>query len=78
MSTSTLQEMKRRIAKSYEQYNHNHRISELYDYNLERDFREAVMNFLYEDTVKLFKSASEGNMLVKLTDIFLMNVTVRT
>ena len=71
MSTSTLQEMKRRIAKSYEQYNHNHRISELYDYNLERDFREAVMNFLYEDTVKLFKSASEGNMLVKLTDISL-------
>lgn len=36
---------------------------------LERRFREKVQDFLYEDNVKLFRSATEGNILVKLTDI---------
>ena len=38
---------------------------------LERRFREAVMNFLYADDVKLFKSETEGIMLVRLMDISL-------
>lgn len=41
----------------------------MYDYNYEREFREKVMEFLYNDKPKLFKSASEGNILVKLMDI---------
>ena len=36
---------------------------------LERRFREKVEDFLYANDVKLFRSATEGNILVKLTDI---------
>jgi len=71
LKDSSLQMVKNNIALSYKEYNQQHRISELYDYTLEREFREAVMDFLYADNVKLFKSAAEGNMLVKLTDISL-------
>ena len=28
-----------------------------------------VLEFLYDDSIKLFKSTTEGNILVKLTDI---------
>ena len=38
---------------------------------LEKVFRERVMDFLYADTVKLFKSETEGIMLVKLMNISL-------
>lgn len=37
----------------------------------ERAFREKVMEFLYNDEVKLWKSASEGCILVRLTGITL-------
>lgn len=39
--------------------------------NLERIFRERVIQFLHNDRVKLFKSPTEGNMLIKLTNISL-------
>lgn len=42
-----------------------------YDYTYEREFRHAVMTFLYDNNVKLFKSAQEGNILVKLMNISL-------
>lgn len=42
-----------------------------YDYTKEREFRHAVMTFLYDNNVKLFKSAQEGNILVKLMSISL-------
>ena len=42
---------------------------EMYDYSYERDFREKVMAFLYEDKVRLFKSPTEGNILVRLMEI---------
>ena len=42
-----------------------------YDYTYEREFREAVEEFLHNGKVKLFKSLQEGNMLVKV-----MNVTL--
>lgn len=35
----------------------------------EKIFRDKVMDFLYDNSVKLFKSATEGNILVKLTNI---------
>ena len=38
---------------------------------IERKFRERVMNFLYADNVKLFKSETEGIMLIRLMDISL-------
>ena len=37
----------------------------------ERLFREKVMDFLYDNNVKLFKSATEGNILIKLTGVSL-------
>ena len=42
-----------------------------YDYTQEREFRHAVMTFLYDNKVKLFKSSQEGNILVKLMSISL-------
>ena len=35
----------------------------------ERLFREALINFLYNDKVKLFKSPTEGNVLIRLTNV---------
>lgn len=40
-----------------------------YDYIHEKDFREAVLNFLYDGQPKLFKSPTEGNVIVRLMDI---------
>lgn len=39
------------------------------DFVYEKKFRDAVINFLMDSQVKLFRSATEGNYLVRLTDI---------
>lgn len=43
-----------------------------YDYKREFDFREKVLDFLQDGKPKLFKSATEGNIIVRL-----MNVTAQ-
>ena len=40
-----------------------------YDFTYEREFREAVEEFLLNSKVKLFKSLQEGNMFVKLMNV---------
>lgn len=40
-----------------------------YNIAYEREFRENVLKFLSNGKVKLFKSASEGDLLVKLSDV---------
>lgn len=40
-----------------------------YDYRRELDFREAVLAFLYDGKPKLFKSPTEGNIIVRLMQI---------
>ena len=40
-------------------------------YYKERIFRERVLQFLHDDTVKLLRTPSEGNMLVRLTNVSL-------
>lgn len=40
-----------------------------YDFTYEREFREAVEEFLLNNKVKLFKSLQEGNMFVKLMNV---------
>ena len=35
----------------------------------EKDFRDKVKDFLYKNNVKLFRSATEGNILIKLMNI---------
>lgn len=42
-----------------------------YDYTYQREFRKKVEAFLYNNKVKLFRSLTEGNMLVKLMNITL-------
>lgn len=57
------------IINLYDDFNWENRIGPHNDYTYERDFREKVMDFLYDNTVKLFRSATEGNILVKLMNI---------
>jgi len=49
--------------------NENIRIDDFNDWTYEREFREKVMDFLYANKVRLFRSATEGNILVKIMDI---------
>ena len=53
----------------YTQYNNNHNINEYNDYIYEREFRKKVYDFLYKHNVKLFRSTTEGNILIKLMNI---------
>ena len=57
------------ISQYYEEYNTEHNINEYNDYIYERKFREQVYNFLYENDVKLFRSTTQGNILIKLMNI---------
>ena len=53
----------------HDKENANRGITPFNDSILERDFREQVIKFLYQNNVKLYKSTTEGNMLVKLMNI---------
>lgn len=55
----------------YENYNYNNGISAHEDYVYEKLFRDKVTDFLYDGKIKLFRSPTEGNMLVRLMDISL-------
>lgn len=59
------------VLELYKDYNDKKRITDFNDYTYERDFREKVLDFLNKNTVKLFRSATEGNILVKLMNISL-------
>lgn len=53
----------------YETYENQNNISQYLNPLYERLFREMVYDFLYKDEAKLFKSPTEGNILVYLSDI---------
>lgn len=53
----------------YENYNNKMNITEYNDYIYEREFRKRVYDFLYANDVKLFRSTTEGNILIKLMNI---------
>lgn len=53
----------------YDEYNQENKITQYNDFTLERTFREKVQEFLYSNDVKLFRSPSEGNILVRLMDV---------
>ncbi len=57
------------IVALYDEYNKTNGISQFYDYTLEREFRERVLSFLNNGNIKLYKSSTEGNMLVRLTNV---------
>ena len=56
------------IVDLYNTYNKTNNISH-YDYTYERDFRNKVLEFLQDGEIKLFKSPTEGNIIVRLTDV---------
>ena len=53
----------------YDTYNLDNEISQYSDFIYEKFFRDNVKEFLEESTVKLFRSPTEGNMLIKLMNI---------
>ena len=53
----------------YDDYNNTKEITEYNDYIYEREFRKKVYDFLYKHNVKLFRSTTEGNILIKLMNI---------
>lgn len=58
------------IVTLFNEYNNEHDIDK-YDFIYEKYFRDAVMNFLYDGKPKLYKSQTEGNMIIKLSGISL-------
>ena len=56
-------------ASKYREYNEENSINLYTDTSYEKDFREQVIKFLYNNSVKLYKSATQGNILVKLMNI---------
>lgn len=57
------------IIDLYDDWNTENKITPHYDITYERDYRDKISDFLYKNNVKLFRSATEGNILVKLTNI---------
>ena len=55
----------------YAAYNESQNITDFNDYVHEREFRERIIQFLYADNIKLFKTLTEGNVLVKLMNVSL-------
>ena len=53
----------------YGTYFVNHFINQMNDRITQRKFRELVMDYLYDDMPKLFRSTPEGNILVRITDV---------
>ena len=53
----------------YDEYNSRHGIDTYNNSIYERDFRQKVIEFLYKNDVKLYKSTTQGNILVKLMNI---------
>lgn len=56
------------VIELYEKYNNINFISQ-YDYIYEQAFRNEVLKFLQDGEIKLFKSPTEGNIIIRLTDI---------
>lgn len=60
------------LKKKFDNYYYkNHSLNGYTDYLLEREYRNDAINYLYENKVRLFRSATEGNILVKLMNITL-------
>lgn len=55
--------------EDYANYNSQNQINEYIDRIYEKQFRDKIMDFLYADNLKLFRSQTEGNILVRLMDI---------
>ena len=54
--------------KLYNKFNINNRITRDHDLVYEKMFKDKVIEFLYDGEPKLFRSATEGNFLVRIMD----------
>jgi len=54
---------------AYNTFNANNNITEMTDYTYERLFRERVKEFLEDGEIKLFRSPTEGNVLIRLMEV---------
>ena len=57
------------LVNLYENEIQKSNIRRQYDYTYERDFRKIVLDFLQDGKPKLFKSPTEGNIIVRLMDV---------
>ena len=57
-----------KVRALYDKYKSDRGVSQ-YDYVYERQFRDKVMAFLLDGRPKLFKSPTEGNIIVRLMDV---------
>lgn len=55
--------------KYYPDQTSNKIYNDMYDVFYEKKFREKVIQFLYDGKIKLFKSPTEGNILVRLMNV---------
>ena len=53
----------------YNAYNEEKNIPIWQDTVWEKKFRDKVMDFLYEDNLKLFRSPTEGNFIIRIMDL---------
>lgn len=53
----------------YENYNNKYNINSYSDNIFEKEFRKKVLDFLYNDEPRLFRSAKDGNYIVRLMDV---------
>lgn len=58
-----------KIIQAYNNYNNLKSINKQYDFIYEKDFRDTVLDFLQDGEFKLYKSPTEGNIIVRLMDI---------
>lgn len=68
---SSEQDLYSDISTYYNTYNENNNVTPYTNYIYEKDFRQKVIDFLYANDVKLFRSLTEGNMLIKITNVSL-------
>lgn len=65
---TSLEELFGENLKLYTAHNEGNRITEANDIVYEKLFKDKVIEFLYSEQPKLFRSATEGNFLVKVMD----------
>lgn len=65
--------LNKNLLKRYDKYNtetmEDWPITDANDFVYEKFFRDKVIEFLYDGEIKLFRSPTEGNLLIRLTDI---------
>lgn len=66
---SSKEELYGNAAPFYNQYNEEHNIDVYNDFIYEKMFRQKAIQFLQKPTVKLLRSLTEGNILVRLSNI---------